>query len=236
MEMLGSSSFTPKVDESMPPKGFKLPTMESYDGTVDLIDHLEMFCISMSIQGVGDAIMCKAFPATLKKVTMSWFSSLPPRSISIFKKLRKKFVSHFKNSIAHKKTSITLMSIRQRQDEPLREFVTRFNNETLQVKDFNHIVAIAAFTNDLRDKDFTKSLIKKPPKVFADLLLRAKKYINTKKAMAIKYQSHEKVVKYKNLPPIHTIKTVKKRGPHYHGKGELSNSSSANEERCTQEG
>ena len=83
------------------------------------------------------------------------------------------------------------MSIHQRQDEPLREFVTRLNNETLQVKDFDHTVAIAAFTNDFKDKDFTKSLTKKPPKVFADLLLRAK-YINAKESMVIKYQGHDK--------------------------------------------
>ena len=87
------------------------------------------------------------------------------------------------------------MSIQQRQDESLREFVTRFSNETLQVKDFDYTVTIAAFTNGLKDKDFAKSLTKKPPKVFADLLLRAKKYINAKEAMAIKYQGYDKVAK-----------------------------------------
>ena len=35
LEMLGSSPFTKEVDKSMPPKGFKLPTMESYDGMTD---------------------------------------------------------------------------------------------------------------------------------------------------------------------------------------------------------
>ena len=32
LEMLGSSPFTQEVDQAMPPKGFKLPTMEAYDG------------------------------------------------------------------------------------------------------------------------------------------------------------------------------------------------------------
>ena len=52
---------------------------------------------------------------------------------------------------------------------------------------------MTAFTNGLRDKDFTKSLTKKPLKVFIDLLLRVEKYINTEEAMTIKYQSHDKV-------------------------------------------
>ena len=104
-------------------------------------------------------------------------------------------MSHFISNITHKKTFIKLMSIRQRQDEPLREFVTRFNNETLQVKEFDHTIAIAAFTSGLRDKDFTKSFTKKSPKVFVNLLLIDEKYINAEKAMAIKYQGHDKTAK-----------------------------------------
>ena len=65
----------------------------------------------------------------------------------------------------------------------------------LQVKDFYHTVIIAAFTNGLRDRDFKNSLTKKPPKVFVDLLLRVEKYINAEEGMAIKYQSHDKVIK-----------------------------------------
>ena len=84
---------------------------------------------------------------------------------------------------------------REKLDEPLREFVTRFNNEMLQVKDLDHTVVIAAFTNGLKDEDFTKSLTKKPPKVFANLLLKGKKDINEKKAMAIKYQGHDTITK-----------------------------------------
>ena len=65
----------------------------------------------------------------------------------------------------------------------------------LQVKDFDHTVSIVVFTNALRDKDYTKSLTMKSPKVFIDLLLRVEKYINVEEAMAIKYQSHDKVAK-----------------------------------------
>ena len=47
----------------------------------------------------------------------------------------------------------------------------------------------------MRVKDFTKSLTKKPPKVFANLLLRVEKYINVEEAMEIKYQGHNKAAK-----------------------------------------
>ena len=120
-EMFGSSPFTQEINKAMPSEGFKLPTMNVCNESADPIDHLEMFRTSMSIQGAGDAILCKDFPTTLKKAARSWFSSLPPRSICTFKDLWEKFVSQFVNSIAHKKTSITLMSIRQKPGEPLRK-------------------------------------------------------------------------------------------------------------------
>ena len=43
LEMLGSAPFTQEVDEVIPPKGFKLLTMETYNRSIDPIDHLEMF-------------------------------------------------------------------------------------------------------------------------------------------------------------------------------------------------
>ena len=86
LEMLRSFPFTQEVDVVTLPQGFNLPTVESYDETVDPIDHIKMFRTSMSIQGVSDAIMCKVFLATIKKATISWFFSLKLKSISTFKK------------------------------------------------------------------------------------------------------------------------------------------------------
>ncbi|OMP05634.1 Retrotransposon gag protein [Corchorus olitorius] len=171
-EMLSSSPFNKKIDETLPPQGFKLPIMETYDGTSDPIDHLEMFKTNMSIHGANDAIMCKAFPATLKKAARSWYSTLKPKCS--FRELGQQFASHFMSSIRHKKTSISLMTLKQSEDEPLRDFVAKFNGEALQVRDLDHMVAIATFTNAVRDRDFTKSLSKKPLKTLPDLLERDK--------------------------------------------------------------
>ena len=53
------------MQEPIPPN-FKLPQFESYDGTSDSIDHLEAFWIMMLLHGTPDAILCRAFPSTLK--------------------------------------------------------------------------------------------------------------------------------------------------------------------------
>ena len=59
----------------------------------------------------------------------------------------------------------------------------------------------------MRNKYFTKSLTKKPFKVFTDL--KVEKCINVEKAMAMKYQSHDKTVeREKNEEP-----SLAKRSP-----------------------
>ena len=77
---------TPVTSFSLPPK-FRMPQVETYDGSKDPLDHLESFKTLMHLQGVVDEIMCRTFPTTLKGPTRIWFSRLMPNSIGTFKEL-----------------------------------------------------------------------------------------------------------------------------------------------------
>ena len=58
--------FTASINgHPLPPK-FKMPSLDSYDGTRDPFDHISTFKTIMHLQGFPDEIMCKAFPTTLK--------------------------------------------------------------------------------------------------------------------------------------------------------------------------
>ncbi|KAL2480018.1 Uncharacterized protein Adt_32984 [Abeliophyllum distichum] len=48
------------------PRDFKQPKMEKYDGFSDPVDHLMSFVDLMRLQATPDAIMCRAFPPTLR--------------------------------------------------------------------------------------------------------------------------------------------------------------------------
>ena len=48
----------------LPPK-FKMPSLDSYDGTRYPFDHIATFKTMIHLQGVPDEIMCRAFPTTL---------------------------------------------------------------------------------------------------------------------------------------------------------------------------
>ena len=45
---------------------FQMPSLETYDGTKDPLNHLESFKTLMHLLGVIDKIMCRAFPTTMK--------------------------------------------------------------------------------------------------------------------------------------------------------------------------
>jgi len=60
------SPFTASINSHPLPLKFKMPSLDSYDGTRDPFDHITTFKTMMHLQGVPDEIMCKTFPTTLK--------------------------------------------------------------------------------------------------------------------------------------------------------------------------
>ena len=135
-----------------------MPQIESYDGVKGPLDHLETFKTLLHLQGVPDEIMCRAFPTTLKGATRIWFSRLTPNSINTFKELSTQFTSHFIEGHRYKKSTACLMSIKQREDETLRSYITCFNKEALSIDEADDKILVAAFTNGLRKGKFLFSL------------------------------------------------------------------------------
>ena len=137
----------------------------------------------MHLQGVADEIICQAFPTTLKGPARAWFSRLTLNSISTFKELSAQFASHFIGGHSYKKSTAYLISIKQRGDEMLRSYITRFNREALSIDKVNDKILIAVFTNRLRKGKFLFSLYKNDLKTMLDVLYKATKYMNVEDAL-----------------------------------------------------
>ena len=170
--------FTTSVTSFPLPLKFRMPQVETYDGSKDPLDHLESFMTLMHLQGVADEIMYRAFPTMLKSLARIWLSKLTPNSISTFKELSAQFVSHFIEGHKYKKSTICLMSIKQWEDETLRFYITHFNKEALSIDKTDDKILVAAFTNGLRKGKFLFSLYKNDPKTMSNVLYRATKYMN----------------------------------------------------------
>ncbi|KAL0404606.1 UNVERIFIED_CONTAM: hypothetical protein Sradi_2101400 [Sesamum radiatum] len=77
-----------------------------------------------------------------------------------------------------RKTKLSLFARQQKDNEPLKEYLQRFNTTALEVPFATQEVKTSAFSQWLLDGDFFQSLIKKPVFKFNVLLARATKYMN----------------------------------------------------------
>ena len=131
------------MDKSLPPK-FKLPTLKPFDGTTDPVDHLEAFRSFMILHGTPDEIMCRAFPTTLTGLARVWFTNIPSNSIGLFSELGVSFVSHFIGGQKYQKSATHLITVKQKEGETLRKFVSRFNGEAVLCDGMDDRVSVTA--------------------------------------------------------------------------------------------
>ena len=113
------SPFTASINSHPLPPKFKMPSLDSYDGKHDHFDHIATFKTIMQLKGLPDEIMCRAFPTTLKGLARVWFSKIPPGTVSSFEELSKLFVNNFIGGQRHKRSSSSLLTIEQGENESL---------------------------------------------------------------------------------------------------------------------
>ncbi|XP_059669077.1 uncharacterized protein LOC132314203 [Cornus florida] len=176
-------AFSPAVMSYPLLSKFKMPTLESFDGTWDPLDHLETYKALMYLQAVPDEIMCRAFPTTLKGWARLWFNKLKPGSIENFEELSKQFIGHVIAGQRHRKPATHLLNVKQQNGEPLRDYISRFNTEMLQVEEVDDKVALTAFIGGLQTSKFLFSFSNEAPTSMIELMVRARKHMNAEDTM-----------------------------------------------------
>ena len=181
-----NSPFTASINgHPLPPK-FKMPSLDSYDGTRYPFDHIATFKTTMHLQGVPDEIMCRTFPTTLKGPAQVWFGKIPSNSVSSFEELSKLFVNNFIGGQRHKHSSSSLLTIEQGENESLWSFITRFNREALTVDEVDDKLLLATFHNGVNSDLFIHKLYEKEPQSMAKLVHSAQNFMNAEDAIIAK--------------------------------------------------
>ncbi|KAK4409696.1 hypothetical protein Sango_0042600 [Sesamum angolense] len=103
----------------------------------------------------------QVFRTTLSKRALAWFNQLPAGTISSLEQLTQRFLHHFSMNKRVPKTAAFLFTIRQRENEPLRDYMQRF------------IEAV-----------HEESIAGKPPSNMENLLMRSQKYIRIEESNA----------------------------------------------------
>ncbi|KAK3027414.1 hypothetical protein RJ639_042093 [Escallonia herrerae] len=166
------------IEKAKLPPNFQMRQCDLYDGTRDPGEHVYQFETNMLLIQVSDAVMCRAFPTTLRKAAHAWFKSLQPRSVHSFAQLSDLFQKHFVSSCSQRKNLASLLNVVQEKNESLACFLGRFNAATLKIDNLDESVKYTAFLRDLQSTSkFAFSVNKSPPGNMKALLEKANKYI-----------------------------------------------------------
>ncbi|XP_042401067.1 uncharacterized protein LOC121991109 [Zingiber officinale] len=164
------------------PKHYTSLTIEEYYGATDPDDHLAKFDNVPTLHQNTDGVKFQVFLTTLSGSAQRWFKRLPNSSIHSFKDFRATFLHHFASSCRHQKTSVNLFSLKQGPREALRAYIQRFNQVAMDIPTVSSDVLVNAFTQGLTEREFFRSLIRRPSKDFGHLQKKANEYINVEKA------------------------------------------------------
>lgn len=121
-------------------------------------------------------------PTTFRHAARKWYNDLKPGSISSFDEFRQKFLTHFMGSKSIRKPPAHLMTVRQRENESLQEYVKRFNKEANDIYGSNDTILLTAFIHGVKPGHFNRSLTQDYPKDFMEALRRAGRAIKAEES------------------------------------------------------
>ncbi|RWW48329.1 hypothetical protein BHE74_00045600 [Ensete ventricosum] len=171
---------------------FRLPMLEAHDGSSDPMEHVAAFRAQMTLCDMSDAIMCRAFPKTLSGIARGWYNRLPPASIHSFGQLAREFQANFLASARPKPTTATHVVMRQKEDETLDPYLTRFTKEIRAIPNAHPSLVIQALMIGIRHSRFFWSLVERPPTIVPERLQRANQYIVIEALVAEKCEDHKR--------------------------------------------
>ncbi|KAL2232546.1 UNVERIFIED_CONTAM: hypothetical protein Sindi_1434600 [Sesamum indicum] len=181
-----SSPFTNRILLEVVDSSFRFLDLPKYDGSKDPREHVVAFDLVMNLYGQTDPIKAKLFVTTLKGKAQEWFTSLGSGTIDSYEQLIHKFSFHFASKRKTKRSATHLFTIRQREDETLKAFMGRFNNEVLEVQDLRIDMMVSILIHGLKKGPFASALARDPPTGTEQLVEMAQKYIDEEEMNAMK--------------------------------------------------
>ncbi|CAL9024638.1 unnamed protein product [Prunus brigantina] len=124
--------------------------IQFYTGVEDPLTHLHSFQSVLGCKGLNDEGQCLLFPSALIGATLNWIYRLEPGTVDSFNEWKQIFLNHFMIQTDRLYYADDLYTIRQKENEPLREYVARVSHEYSRCPETDDKAAYSAFKSGLR--------------------------------------------------------------------------------------
>ncbi|XP_020412774.1 uncharacterized protein LOC109947255 [Prunus persica] len=140
---------------------------------------------AIGCKGLSDEGQCLLFPSSLTGAALNWFYRLEPETVDSFDELKQIFLNHFMIQTDRLYSADDLYTIRQGEDEPLREYAARFSHEYSRCPEIDDRAAYDAFKSGLRSSHFRYLVHSSNWRTYDELMKQAAihakaKYFNSK--------------------------------------------------------
>nr|XP_043639646.1 uncharacterized protein LOC122610749 [Erigeron canadensis] len=162
--------FVQWIEDYPLPEGGLPKGIEMYDGKEDPDNHLKHFNGMIRMQRWNVPIACHMFALTLKDLARVWLDAQPEGSITSFEDLKTKFRSHFSQQRKYKKMHLEAHNIKRRENESIRQYITRYTDETTLMKGLSENQKISGFVHGLRFQPLVEFLSTDLPREYTVLM------------------------------------------------------------------
>ncbi|XP_076954063.1 uncharacterized protein LOC143628325 [Bidens hawaiensis] len=124
----------------------------------DPSDHFLNFTAAGGVSSWTLPYWCHIFALTLTGAARKWFEKLPDGQIQNWNDLVAKFSQHFSHQRKHTRDPAEILDVVRWDSETTEDFITRFNNESLNIGEISEDMSRGAFRKNVCCNDLIRCL------------------------------------------------------------------------------
>ncbi|XP_076941289.1 uncharacterized protein LOC143610793 [Bidens hawaiensis] len=132
-----------------------------------------------------------------------WFEKLPDGQISSWDDLVKKFSQQFSQQKKHTRDQLEILDVIRRDNESVEDFITRFNDESLNIGGISKDMLRGAFCKNVRCDALIRTLTGRDgmPQEWDDMMTATKLYARTEKTLGYSNSKQKLKVEFQTPRP-----------------------------------
>ncbi|GJN32243.1 hypothetical protein PR202_gb20734 [Eleusine coracana subsp. coracana] len=157
-EIDGIKAYIPRLRIARWPNGFKSVPVERYDGQTNPQEWLQLYSTAIRSARGDSYVMANYLPVYLDLGIRIWLTSLPKESITSWGDLNKKLIESFQATCNRPSNHFDLTRIKQKTDEPLRDYIKQFCAKKTEIPNVTDQQIIAAFQGGIHSDDLVREI------------------------------------------------------------------------------